>query len=62
MTGCAGMWGDIVYPYASGRYFEVYCPCGFRVESLSTEEAASDTAKWHLGLPSFLGKYGPWLR
>lgn len=58
MAKCRTLWQDIIFRYAQGRLFEVKCPCGFRIESLTTEEAAEDTAKWHLGLPSLLGRYG----
>jgi hypothetical protein len=44
-----------------GRVFSVICPCGFRVNGLSTSEAAEDTCRWHKGLPSQMGSVaGPW--
>lgn len=39
-------------------FWRVRCSCGFMVYDLDTEEAADDTARWHLGLPSELGRWG----
>lgn len=33
----------------------VACLCGFRVDQLSTDEAALDVMAWHKGDPSHLG-------
>jgi hypothetical protein len=36
--------------------WDIWCTCGFEVAGLDTEEAADDTADWHLGEPSYIGQ------
>jgi hypothetical protein len=36
--------------------WSVECTCGFVVQALSSNEAAVDTAEWHKGRPSHLGR------